>query len=281
MSLTQNPGGENWPFLVDSLKAVDGRVAQEVLASLMKVPQRPQEPEAFRQVILQGLRLGDEGASGALALLDHWAGRQPAEKYDDWQQQLAGWQQWYATNFPAAPPAELPHEVPGDKWSYEELLAYLGSDGARNADPQAGRMAFEQGQCIKCHRLGAIGESTGPDLTAVARRFQRREILEAIVYPSHNISDQYASKIVISNGRSFAGLVVPRGDQGVTILLADGEKLDVAQADIDEIKPSNVSAMPTGLLNHLTLEQVGQLFAYLEAGGQKIEFARETGTQQR
>jgi putative heme-binding domain-containing protein len=86
---------------------------------------------------------------------------------------------------------------------------------------------------------------------------------------------------VISNGRSFAGLVVPRGDQGVTVLLADGEKVDIAQADIEEIKPSNVSAMPTGLLNQLTLEQVGQLFAYLEAGGQKIEFAREPGTQQR
>jgi len=281
MSLTQNPSGENWPFLVDALKTVDGRVAQEVLISLAKVPQRPQEPEAFRQVILQGLRLGDEGASLSLALLNHWAGRQPAAKYDDWQPQLAGWQQWYATNFPAAPPAELPQDNAGDKWSYEELLAYLESDSARVADPQLGRVAFEQAQCVKCHRCAAIGETLGPDLTAISQRFQRREILEAIVYPSHNIPDQYASKIVISNGRTFAGLVVPRGEEGVTVLMADGAKVELAQAEIEEIKASNVSGMPTGLLNTLTLEQVGQLFAYLEAGGGPTELAREASGEQR
>lgn len=279
MSLTQHPGGDNWPYLIDSLKTVDGRVAQEVLSSLVKVAQRPQEPDAFRQVIIQGLRLGDGGASLALALLDHWAGRQPAAKYEDWQSQLASWQQWYTTNFPAAPPAELPQDIAGDKWSYEELLAYLESDAARNADPQAGRLAFAQAQCLKCHRFGPTGETLGPDLTAVARRFQRREILEAIVYPSHNISDQYASRIVISNGRTFAGLVVPRGDQGVTVLLADGEKVDIAQGDIDEIKPTNTSVMPTGLLNVLTLEQVGQLFAYLEKGSELTELARDPNTR--
>jgi putative membrane-bound dehydrogenase-like protein len=281
MSLTQNPDGDNWPYLVDSLKTVDGRVAQEVLSSLTKVSQRPQEPEAFRQVILQGLRLREEGSSLALKLLDHWAGRQPAEKYDDWQQQLAGWQQWYAKNFPGASPAELPQEVAGDKWSYEELLAYLESEGARGADPQQGRIAFEQAQCVKCHRCGGLGETLGPDLTAVTRRFQKREILEAVVYPSHIISDQYSSRIVVSNGKTFSGLVVPRGDQGVTVLLADGEKVDLAQSEIEEVKVSNVSAMPTGLLNQLSLEHVGHLFAFLEAGSQPPQLAREPGSQQR
>jgi putative heme-binding domain-containing protein len=281
MSLTQNPGGENWPFLIDALKSADGRVAQEVLSSLAKVPQRPQEPDAYRQVILQGLRLGDEGASLALALLDHWAGRQPAAKYDDWQGQLAGWQQWYATNFPTAPAAELPKDVTGDKWSFDELLAYLESDSARVADPQAGSLAFGAAQCAKCHRFGPTGETLGPDLTAIARRFQRREILEAIVYPSHNISDQYASKVVLSSGRTFSGLVVPRGDGSVTVLLATGEKVELAKNEIDEVKAANTSVMPTGLLNALSLEQVGQLFAYLEKGGEMTELARQPETRNR
>ncbi len=281
MSLTQNPSGENWPFLVDCLKTVDGRVAQEVLSALTKVPQRPQEPEAFRQVILQGLRLGDQGASLALALLDHWAGRQPAANYANWQEQLVGWQQWYGKSFPAAPPAELPQDVAGDKWSYDELVAYLESDAARAADPQLGRVAFEQAQCVKCHRNAGVGETLGPDLTAVSRRFQKREILEAVIYPSHNISDQYRSKIVISNGRTFAGLVVPRGQEGITVLLSDGEKVELANTDVEEIKESNVSAMPQGLLNNLTLEQVGHLFAYLEKGGQLSELARDPSKQQR
>jgi putative heme-binding domain-containing protein len=115
----------------------------------------------------------------------------------------------------------------------------------------------------------------------VARRFQRREILEAVVYPSHNISDQYASKVVMSNGRTFAGLVVPRNDGGVTVLLATGEKVDLAKDEIDEVKPVNTSVMPTGLLNGLTLEQVGQLFAYLEHGGEMTELARQPGKSTR
>ncbi|QEG37610.1 DUF7133 domain-containing protein [Bythopirellula goksoeyrii] len=280
MSLTQHPEGENWAYLVDALRTVDGRVAQEILRSLGTVPQRPQEPEPYRQVILQGLRLGDEGASLALALLDHWAGKEAAESYPDWNAQLAGWQQWYGTNFPAAPPAELPADAGTDKWSYGELLSYLESDAARSADSTQGRAAFEAAQCVKCHRCNAVGETLGPDLTNISRRFHRKEILEAIVYPSHNISDQYASRIVMSNGRTLAGLVVPRGAEGVTILLTDGEKVDIAQSDIDEIRESPTSAMPGGLLNRLSLEQVGQLFAYLEAAGE-TSLARRPGAESR
>ena len=39
-------------------------------------------------------------------------------------------------------------------------------------------------------RVAGEGETAGPDLTAVGRRFQRREVLQSIVYPSHDVSDQ-------------------------------------------------------------------------------------------
>ena len=50
-------------------------------------------------------------------------------------------------------------------------------------------------------------------------------------------------------------------------MLDTGEKVDLAHEEIDDIQPSNLSAMPTGLLNPLTLEQVADLFAYLNSGG--------------
>ena len=120
---------------------------------------------------------------------------------------------------------------------------------------------------MSCHRCGGHGESIGPDLTAVARRFQRKEILQSIVYPSHVISDQYASKIVLSSGKSYAGLVVPQAAGGVTVLLSNGQQKAIAHADIDDIQPSSLSAMPTGLLNSLTLDEVADLFAFLESSG--------------
>ena len=274
MSLSQQPGGENWQYLIDSLSGVEGNVAREVLAALASVARRPGHPEPFRQVILQGLRLGENGAQEAVSLLDHWAMQKPRGAHSDWKASLRTWQQWYAQNFPAAPPAELPVDSGSDKWTYEELLTYLSGTAARGANPSRGQRAFATAECVKCHRCGTNGETLGPDLTTVASRFQKKEILESIVYPSHNISDQYASQVIETNGRSYAGLVLPRGKTGVTVLLSDGETMELDHADVDRITPSQVSSMPAGLLNKLTLEQVADLFAYLQQGA-RTEIARK------
>ena len=284
MTLAQHPQGENWTYLVDSIKTIEGTVAHEVLRSLASVAQRPQQPEPFRQTILLGLRLGDNGADLALRLLDHWSG-QPASNQNgqptsDWQNRLVGWQQWYAKHFPGAPPAELPVDSGQDKWSYDELLAFLRTGSGRAGDSKRGQAAFAKADCIKCHRCGAQGENIGPDLTTIAQRFQQQELLESIVYPSHNISDQYASKIVTANGRAYTGMVVPRGDVGVTVLLSDGRTLDLDHADIDNLAVSPLSVMPTGLLNKLTLSEVADLFAFMENRPVK-SFAQEKAPTKR
>ena len=50
---------------------------------------------------------------------------------------------------------------------------------------------------------------------------------------------------------------------GVVVLQANGEKANVAKANIDEIVPSKKSAMPEGLFNTLTEAEIADLFAYL------------------
>ncbi len=231
---------------------------------------------------------------GAINLLAHWnghaltnasrqttaspTGEQPdaVVSSGDEKAELWRWQQWYAEKFPDAPPAELPVDSGRDKWSYDEVLTFLESDAGRKGDPTRGQAAFAQAKCASCHRVAGQGETAGPDLTAVARRFQRKEILQSIVYPSHDISDQFASRVVTAGGKSYAGLVMPRGQAGVTVLLATGEKVDLAHEDIDDIRPSSISAMPTGLLNPLTLEQVADLFAYLSTDGTVSVAAKPT-----
>lgn len=259
ISLTQHPGGENWGVLVESLKTVEGPMAQEVLGALAKVNQRPSDAGPYRDAILLGLKLGANGGDEASQLLARWSGQQGSD--------LAGWQRWYAGKFPDAPPAELPNDEGRDKWSYEELLTFINSDAGKKGDASRGAQVFAQAQCASCHRVGTNGETMGPDLTAVARRFQRKEILESIVHPSHVISDQYASRIVIAGGKSYAGLVSQSGNGRVTVLQSNGKKVELQQDEIDEFQASNVSAMPSGLLNPLTLEQVADLFAYFNAAG--------------
>jgi putative heme-binding domain-containing protein len=266
MSLAQQPAGENWSYLVDSLKTAEKAAAQDILTALATVPQRPSEASAYRSVILMGMRLGENGGDEAVQLLAHWSGDKTPTASDDQQAELAHWQAWYAEKFPQALPAELPADAGQDKWSYQELLTFLESEAGKAGDARRGEEAFAKAQCASCHRVGNRGETAGPDLTSVARRFQRKEILEAIVYPSHDVSDQYASKVVIAGGKTYTGLVTS-GDRGMTVLLPTGKKVELRHAEIDDVQPSQLSAMPTGLLNSLTLEQVADLFAYLGAQG--------------
>ena len=124
---------------------------------------------------------------------------------------------------------------------------------------------FEKAQCVKCHRFGARGEGVGPDLTTVRRRFQRKEILESILYPSQVISDQYKSATVVTiDGVVRMGMAAPQGDGSIVLLLPDATKVVVPKDEIDEVRDSPKSAMPEGLLNTLTLQEIAELFRYLE-----------------
>ncbi|MEX2317405.1 MAG: HEAT repeat domain-containing protein [Pirellulales bacterium] len=266
MSLTQHPDGENWPILVDSLRTIDGVPAQDVLAALAKVNRRPETSEPYRSAILLGLRLQNSGGDAAVRLLTHWTGRQLSPSTAPVADQLASWQKWYASTFPKELPAELPKESQPNKWSYEELVSYLDSVEGKAGIPTRGAVVFKDALCMNCHRFAGRGESLGPDLTTVANRFQPKEILESIVYPSQVVSDQYASQIVVANGRTYTGVAVRNADGSMTVLPADGKKVQLPAEDIEEVRSSKLSAMPEGLMNPLSLEQVADLFAYLMKG---------------
>jgi putative heme-binding domain-containing protein len=64
-------------------------------------------------------------------------------------------------------------------------------------------------------------------------------------------------------GKTYMGLVARGGDGRTTVLQSDGHKVELKTDEIEEIKPSKISTMPEGLANRLSLEQIGDLFAYL------------------
>ena len=50
----------------------------------------------------------------------------------------------------------------------------------------------------------------------------------------------------------------------MTVVLNDARRITLDKDEIESITPSSVSLMPEGLLNNLSLEQIQQLFDYLE-----------------
>jgi putative heme-binding domain-containing protein len=272
MSLTQNPGRENWPLLVQSMPVVEGAFAQQVLIALAHIDQQPDKPEVYRQVILRGLKLGDSGGQNAVKLLEKWTGKQLSQPGDKCSVALAAWQKWFADTYPDQPEAKLPVESADNKWTYEELFTFLTGPDGSHGNAELGAKVFAKAQCISCHHFGDRGEGVGPDLTTVSRRFQKKEILESILFPSQVISDQYASKTVLTtDGRAISGLAMKQADGSLIIMQSNGEKATVAAADIDKIVPCKISAMPEGLMNTLTLDDIANLFAYLsESPGNNI-----------
>jgi putative heme-binding domain-containing protein len=160
-----------------------------------------------------------------------------------------------------------PHFV--REWPLEELEAVLSRVGTKRSF-ERGRAAFDAAQCRACHRMGAEGGVFGPDLTAVASRFGRRDLLVAILDPSRAMDEKYRNTIVrLKDGSQVVGVVESESAQAMVLrpnpLGADTVEVPVAKIATSE--PSAISPMPTGLLNTLQRDEILDLLAYLEAGG--------------
>jgi putative heme-binding domain-containing protein len=269
VGLAQHPAGENWTYVLRSLPLLEPAAATGVCRKLTEVENAPEEAEPYRQVILLGLKMRQkepekaDAAAPALNLLYFWTGEEIAAGQTE-DKQLAAWQKWFSDKYPSEPEARLPVAAATAKYSYEDLLEHLASDQA-HGDAARGEALFVRAQCAKCHRFGGQGESFGPDLTTIGNRFTRKELLESIVYPSQTISSQYASKTIrTTDGRTITGLVLPGGLGETIVVQQNGERVTLAAGEIEETKPSKVSSMPAGLLEPLTLEEIADLFAFLQ-----------------
>jgi putative heme-binding domain-containing protein len=269
LGLAQQPGGENWKYLIRSLPALEPGPAREVCARLTEVDQAPPDAESIRQVILLGLKMRqkdpekDDAAANAIGLLEFWTDQELAAGEPE-DKRLAAWQKWFIEKYPSALAPTLPEVPETAKYTVEELVEYLSGDQGDGVVSR-GAEVFVRANCAKCHRFEGQGESFGPDLTSVANRFTRKELLEAIVHPSHVISSQYASKTVLTkDGRQLTGLVVPGSGGETVVILPTAERVTLLPKQIEATKPSKVSAMPDGLLDPLSLEEIADLVAYLQ-----------------
>jgi putative heme-binding domain-containing protein len=214
-------------------------------------------------------------------LLTKWTGEQLSSD-SSWETTMVAWQNWFQEKHPDLPAPTLPKETAGNKWTVDEIVVFLASGEGMHGNRERGQEVFDRAQCVKCHRFGSRGEGIGPDLSTVSQRFQRKEIVESVIHPSHVISDQYASKTVqTERGMQFTGIVGEAGVGAVIVLQANGEKITIPRNEIDEIVPSQKSAMPEGLFNTLTLEEIADLFAYIAAPSGKPSTVAEGVDNQR
>ncbi len=134
------------------------------------------------------------------------------------------------------------------------------------ADRSEGRVLFQK-TCGTCHRIFGEGSDVGPDLTG-ANRASLDYLLENILDPNAVVGKDYQTvSIVTLDGRVVSGLVREQSDAAVVI--HDAQRLvTIPRSEIDEIKPSEKSLMPEGLIKPLEPAQVTNLLAYLQSPNQ-------------
>ena len=141
-------------------------------------------------------------------------------------------------------------------------------------------IVFEQANCTKCHRVGLVGQSTGPDLTGLGKRFSQRETLESIVDPNRVISDRYRSLLVAtSDGQQIMGMKIDESASEVSLLLADGKVAKLQKNEIEESKIVEKSTMPADLLKGLSLDQIADLIAYLHVDPTASQGSTKSGVR--
>ncbi|MBI3850480.1 MAG: c-type cytochrome [Verrucomicrobia bacterium] len=157
------------------------------------------------------------------------------------------------------------------EWKLDDLAPDLAKASA-DRNLARGKDLFTKLACASCHKLGADGVNFGPDLTDVLKRYNnnRAEVLRQILEPSLVISNRYRNvQFELKNGDEMLGMVVKEDADTLTVQTGPSDALiqTLKKSDVKSQQPQGSSPMPLGLLNLLSKEEIFDLLAYLESGG--------------
>jgi putative heme-binding domain-containing protein len=134
-----------------------------------------------------------------------------------------------------------------------------------------GMQAFVKARCNQCHVVAGHGVNLGPDLKESIKKYKGRKLLRQLVSPSSEINEKYRTYLFLMNsGKVVSGVVAketPTEYHVRTNLLIPTAITRLKKSEIDERIASKVSAMPDGMLNVLTKEEILNLLTFLEVGG--------------
>jgi putative heme-binding domain-containing protein len=158
------------------------------------------------------------------------------------------------------------------KYTVDELVPVV-EKGLTKRNYDRGRSLFGAATCFGCHRFDNEGGANGPDLTGAAGRFSIHDLLESIIDPSKEISDQYAAiNFYMDDGRLITGRIANQhGDSlhVMTNMLDPNNLTNVNRRRIERQEISKISMMPTGLLDTFGEDEILDLVAYLLSRGDR------------
>jgi uncharacterized repeat protein (TIGR03806 family) len=155
------------------------------------------------------------------------------------------------------------------EWTVADVQNHLDAP-FRGRTFASGEALFRTAGCAQCHRLTTENSGIGPNLTGIAQRATILDILTSILSPSAKISAEYArTRVATHDGEIVLGQLVSESDVEVVLRGTDSTatQYSIAKSEIAARSLSTVSVMPEGTVNHLQLDELLDLLAYLWADG--------------
>lgn len=165
--------------------------------------------------------------------------------------------------------AFVPARKPVRTWKLTDLEQAIARS-THTPSKERGKRIFAEAQCNRCHRFGKRGPAIGPDLTHVANRFSKNDLMASTVEPSRVIAENYRNaQVITKDGNTIVGRLLQEGDyRSEKISLATDPfqmsgNVEIAKSEIEHFRESELSPMPVGLLDGFSVEEIQDLLEYL------------------
>ncbi|MCY2983738.1 MAG: HEAT repeat domain-containing protein [Planctomycetota bacterium] len=140
--------------------------------------------------------------------------------------------------------------------------AYAALENLRGK-PENGKAVFAR-VCANCHQIDGKGYTFGPELTKVATRLNRHDLIESIVEPSAKMDPKFLTEIIRTTDEEIiTGFIMSETKTEITLALPEGKKRTVKIEDIEERKVAKQSSMPENLGGTIAPAEFLDLIEYM------------------
>ncbi len=153
--------------------------------------------------------------------------------------------------------------LPERRSAYDTLATMKGK--AANGKAIFGRI------CVSCHMVNGLGVDYGPNLTDVAKRLIKQDIIESVLDPNAQVAPKYlTTNLETKDGEAYTGFLVDETADAITLRIAGGKNQTVKKSDIARRDTLKQSSMPEGLAGGMSSTEFLDLISYLSSlKGQK------------
>lgn len=133
-------------------------------------------------------------------------------------------------------------------------------------DVSRGREVFyDKAACSSCHAVAGEGNTFGPDLTNIGEIRSAHDILEAIIYPSASFAREYETSQLQTSQGTVTGIIKESTASSYLLEVGPGVWREFSSEEVTHVSHSEVSLMPAGWEDQLSLRELSDLMAFLRS----------------